>query len=239
MGTTTRETGAPVYISGASSEVMGSAVVNTVHQEQVVAGSVSQNVVEIPTVQEVVQVQEIPEVQTVERIEEVKKYHKDSGKKVTETSLLTAIEHANAYLANNERLPDHWDREILFNMGGDSSTEGSSEDEEAGQLSDGDDAQSPEKKDHLVAELYKHMDDRGTPINRTPYIDHKEVDLYMLFRLVQKLGGSQRVTNNNQWRLVAKRLGFETNWCVNQVRVHYKRYLQSFEELYKTLGCTL
>merc|ERR1719389_1553881 len=69
--TTTRETGAPVYISGASSEVMGSAVVNTVHQEQVVAGSVSQNVVEIPTVQEVVQVQEIPEVQTVERIEEV------------------------------------------------------------------------------------------------------------------------------------------------------------------------
>merc|ERR1719476_939793 len=47
--TTTRETGAPVYISGASSEVMGSAVVNTVHQEQVVAGSVSQNVVEIPT----------------------------------------------------------------------------------------------------------------------------------------------------------------------------------------------
>ena len=170
---------------------------------------------------------------------ECKKYHKDSGKKVTETSLLTAIEHANAYLANNERLPDHWDREILFNMGGDSSTEGSSEDEEAGQLSDGDDAQSPEEKDHLVAELYKHMDDRGTPINRTPYIDHKEVDLYMLFRLVQKLGGSQRVTNNNQWRLVAKRLGFETNWCVNQVRVHYKRYLQSFEELYKTLGCTL
>lgn len=170
---------------------------------------------------------------------ECKKFHKDSGKKVTETSLLTAIELANVYLANNERLPDHWDREILFAMGGDSSTEGSSEDEEAGQLSDGDDAQSPEEKDHLVAELYKHMDDRGTPINRTPYIDHKEVDLYMLFRLVQKLGGNQRVTNNNQWRMVAKRLGFETNWCVNQVRVHYKRYLQSFEELYKTLGCTL
>merc|ERR1719232_21548 len=69
--TTTRETGAPVYVSGAATEVMGSAVVNTVHKEQVVAGSVSQNVVEIPTVQEVVQVQEIPEVQTVERVEEI------------------------------------------------------------------------------------------------------------------------------------------------------------------------
>ena len=169
---------------------------------------------------------------------ECKRFHKDSGKKVTEASLLTAIEHANAYLANNDRLPDHWDREILFDMRDDSSTEGSSEDEEVGQLSDDEDMQSPEEKDHLVAELYKHMDDRGTPINRTPCIGNHEVDLYLLFRLVQKLGGAQRVTNNNQWRSVAKRLGFETNWCVNQVRVCYKRYLQSFEELYKTLGCT-
>ena len=69
--TTTREVGAPVYVSGQASEVMGSPVINTVRQEQVVAGSVSQNVVEIPTVQEVVQVQEIPELQTVERIEEI------------------------------------------------------------------------------------------------------------------------------------------------------------------------
>ena len=170
---------------------------------------------------------------------ECKKFHKDSGKKVTEQSLLTAIELANAYLADNEKLPDHWDRENLFNMRDDSSTEGSSDDEEASQLSDDEEVQSPEEKDHLVAELYKHMDDRGTPINRTPCIGNQEVDLYTLFRLVQKLGGTQRVTNNNQWRSVAKRLGFETNWCVNQVRVCYKRYLQSFEELYKQLGCTL
>merc|ERR1711874_252630 len=46
-------------------------------------------------------------------------------------------------------------------------------------------------------------------------------------------------TNNNQWRTVAKKLGFETNWCVNQVRVCYKRYLHSFEELYRTLRCTM
>ena len=65
------------------------------------------------------------------------------------------------------------------------------------------------------------------------------MDLYKLFRFVQKLGGTQRVTNNNQWRIVAKKLGFETNWCVNQVKVIYRRYLHSFEELYRTLGCTL
>jgi len=169
---------------------------------------------------------------------ECKKFHKDVGKTVTEPALSKAVQHALAYLDNNENLPVHWDREILFDMRDDSSTEGSSDDEEI-LLSDDEDVQSPEEKDHLVAELYKHMEDKGTPINKTPSIGDKDVDLYKLFRLVQKLRGQQQVTNNNQWRTVAKKLGFETNWCVNQVRVCYKRYLHSFEELYRTLRCTM
>jgi len=169
---------------------------------------------------------------------ECKKFHKDTGKGVTEAALSKAVQHALAYLDNNENLPVHWDREILFDMRDDSSTEGSSDDEEL-LLSDDEDVQSPEEKDHLVAELYKHMEDKGTPINKTPSIGDKDIDLYKLFRLVQKLRGQQQVTNNNQWRTVAKKLGFETNWCVNQVRVCYKRYLHSFEELYRTLRCTL
>jgi len=169
---------------------------------------------------------------------ECKKFHKDLGKGVTEAALSKAVDHALAYQDNNENLPVHWDREILFDMRDDSSSEGSSDDEDL-LVSDEEDVQSPEEKDHLVAELYKHMDDRGTPINKTPSIGDQDIDLYKLFRLVQKLGGQQRVTNNNHWRTVAKKLGFETNWCVNQVRVCYKRYLHSFEELYRTLGCTL
>eukprot|EP00090_Calanus_glacialis_P010468 TRINITY_DN18857_c0_g1_i1.p1 TRINITY_DN18857_c0_g1~~TRINITY_DN18857_c0_g1_i1.p1 ORF type:complete len:1601 (-),score=506.46 TRINITY_DN18857_c0_g1_i1:766-5568(-) len=169
---------------------------------------------------------------------ECKKFHKDIGKGVTEAALSKAVDHALAYLDNNENLPVHWDREILFDMRDDSSTEGSSDEEEL-LLSDDEDVQSPEEKDHLVAELYKHMEDKGTPINKTPSIGDQDIDLYKLFRLVQKLRGQQQVTNNNQWRTVAKKLGFETNWCVNQVRVCYKRYLHSFEELYRTLRCTL
>ncbi len=68
-----------------------------------------------------------------------------------------------------------------------------------------------------MAELYKHMEDRGAPINRTPMIDGREVDLYRLFRIVYKLGGQSRVTNKNMWQQVAKKLGFETAWCINQV----------------------
>ena len=169
---------------------------------------------------------------------ECKKFHKDLKKGVSDQSMLKAIEHAEAYLHDRETLPVHWDKDILFDMRDESTTEGESEDEEL-LLSDDEDAQSPEEKDHLVAELYKHMDDRGSPINKTPTIGEHEVDLYKLFKFVQKLCGYQRVTNNNQWRIVAKKLGFETNWCINQVKVIYKRYLLSFEELYRTLGCTL
>jgi len=67
--TSMRETGASVSVSGAATEVVGSAVANTVQKDQVVAGSVSRYLVEIPTVQAVMQVQEIPGIQTVERVE--------------------------------------------------------------------------------------------------------------------------------------------------------------------------
>ena len=169
---------------------------------------------------------------------ECKKFHKDLGRGVSDDAMIKALKHAQAYINNNETLPVHWDKEILLEMREESTTEGESEDDEL-ILSDEDELQSPEEKDHLVAELYKHMDERGTPINKNPCIGDQDVDLFKLFRFVQKLGGQQRVTNNNQWRVVAKKLGFETNWCVNQVRVCYKRYLQSFEELNRTLGCTL
>ena len=52
------------------------------------------------------------------------------------------------YLERDE-LPPHWDREILFNMGEESTTE-SSESEE---IDDDDDDESPEDKDHLVRKI--------------------------------------------------------------------------------------
>lgn len=40
-----------------------------------------------------------------------------------------------------------------------------------------------EEKDHFVAQLYKFMDDRGTPINKGPTIGTRDVDLYKLFKV--------------------------------------------------------
>lgn len=97
-----------------------------------------------------------------------------------------------------------------------------------------------EEKDHFVAQLYKFMDDRGTPLNKSPMIANRDVDLYRLFRVVQKLGGYNRVTNQTKWRSVTIRLGYPHNHATyNSVKQAYKKFLFSFEEFYRKLGCTM
>ena len=53
------------------------------------------------------------------------------------------------------------------------SSESASERSEDGDEDDDseEDEQTTEEKDHLVAELYKHMEDKGSPINHTPAIN--------------------------------------------------------------------
>ena len=52
------------------------------------------------------------------------------------------------------------------------SSESASERSEDGEDEDSEeDEQTTEEKDHLVAELYKHMEDKGSPINHTPAIN--------------------------------------------------------------------
>lgn len=99
-----------------------------------------------------------------------------------------------------------------------------------------------EEKDHFVAQLYKFMDDRGTPINNCPMIGTEDIDLYRLFRAVYKLGGYNRVTNQNQWKLITRRLSFTTQNLPsthNLVKQAYKKFLHSFEDFYRKLGCTM
>ena len=101
------------------------------------------------------------------------------------------------YLDKNE-LPAHWDREALFDLDDSSSIN------ESKRGSDGESSEeeTPEEKDHFVAQLYKFMDDNGTPINKAPTINGRDLDLYRLFRTVQKMGGFNRVTNQNCWKAV-------------------------------------
>ncbi|XP_061721406.1 AT-rich interactive domain-containing protein 4B-like [Cydia pomonella] len=137
------------------------------------------------------------------------------------------VEAALQFL-NNGTLPPHWDRAALFN-------------EPRNTSDDSSDDEPREEKDHFVAQLYKFMDDRGTPLNRNPTIANRDIDLYRLFRVVQKLGGYNRVTNQNQWKTIADKMGFHpvTTSITNLCKQAYKKFLHSFEDFYRKLGVTL
>lgn len=145
-----------------------------------------------------------------------------------------AVQAALEYL-HNDCLPPHWDREVLFGLGNSSSDFYNEFDSESS------DDEPTEEKDHFVAQLYKYMDDRGTPLNKVPSIINKDVDLYRLYRAVQKLGGYNRVTSQNQWKQIAIRLGFvpTTTSIQNLVKQAYKKFLLPFEEFDRKLGCTM
>ena len=79
----------------------------------------------------------------------------------------------------------------------------------------------------FVAQLYKFMDERGTPINKAPLVGSRDLNLYRLFRVVHKLGGYNRVTNQMKWRLVYSKMGLPNNaTAANQIKTAYKRYMQ-------------
>lgn len=101
-------------------------------------------------------------------------FTRETGIKVDNPTLKQAVEKALAFLDRSD-LPPHWDREQLFGNEMPSDTEASD--------TDSTDDEPREEKDHFVAQLYKFMDDRGTPINRGPVISSRDVDLYKLFKV--------------------------------------------------------
>uniref|UniRef100_A0A1I8PW71 ARID domain-containing protein n=1 Tax=Stomoxys calcitrans TaxID=35570 RepID=A0A1I8PW71_STOCA len=145
-----------------------------------------------------------------------------------------AVQAALEYL-DSDVLPPHWERDALFAL----SNSSSDNDDEID--SDSSDDEPREEKDRFVAQLYKYMDDRGTPLNKVPSIQNKDVDLYRLFRAVQKRGGYNRVTSQNQWKSIALRLGFApvTVSITNLVKQAFKKFLQPYGEFNRKLGCSM
>ncbi|KAH8266395.1 hypothetical protein KR038_006318, partial [Drosophila bunnanda] len=145
-----------------------------------------------------------------------------------------AVQAALEFL-DSSILPPHWDRDSLFGLSNLSS------DDEGEIDSDSSDDEPHEEKDRFVAQLYKYMDDRGTPLNKVPSIQSRDVDLYRLFRAVQKRGGYNRVTTQNQWKLIAVRLGFTpcTVSVMNLVKQAYKKFLQPYGDFHRKLGCSM
>jgi hypothetical protein len=80
----TKEVGQAVYITGPTNEVDAGPQITQVRQEQLVAGEVQQQIVEIPTIQVIEQFQDVPEVQVVEKHVEVIQVQQETVEQIVE-----------------------------------------------------------------------------------------------------------------------------------------------------------
>ncbi|KAK7505528.1 hypothetical protein BaRGS_00003273 [Batillaria attramentaria] len=161
---------------------------------------------------------------------DLKDFSREIAIKSEDKNMKAAFEKALLYYDSHE-LPPNWKREELLGPDDDS-------DEEEDDTSDDD--EPCEEKDRFVAQLYKFMDDRGTPINKGPCVGNKDLNLYRLFRVVQNIGGYNRVTNQMKWRLVYSKMGLPpSNTASHQIKNAYKKYLHAFEDFYRKLGSTM
>jgi len=79
--------------------------------------------------------------------------------------------------------------------------------------------------------LYTFMNDRGSPIEKIPIFDHKELDLYQLYKGVISRGGLERVIEHKLWRQITNELSVdpERTDAGFRLRIHYLKYLYPYE----------
>lgn len=108
----------------------------------------------------------------------------------------------------------------------DDNDHGRDDDNESDTSSSSDDYPT-EEKDRFVAQLYKFMDERGTPMNKIPTINKIDLDLHKFFMVVKKFGGYNRVCKQRIWIDIYKKLGLPLTNASNVVNLKsaYERLL--------------
>ncbi|XP_046872431.1 AT-rich interactive domain-containing protein 5A isoform X2 [Hypomesus transpacificus] len=92
---------------------------------------------------------------------------------------------------------------------------------------------SPGKTDErsFIASLNCFMKDRGTPIERIPHLGFKQINLWRIYKAVEKLGGYDSVTARRLWKSVYDELGGSpgSTSAATCTRRHYERLVLPFE----------
>ncbi|XP_015672408.2 AT-rich interactive domain-containing protein 4B [Protobothrops mucrosquamatus] len=135
----------------------------------------------------------------------------------------------------NRTVPSNWKTELKEES---SSSEAEEEDEDEKEKEDNSSEEEeeiepfPEERDNFLQQLYKFMEDRGTPINKRPVLGYRNLNLFKLFRLVHKLGGFDNIESGAVWKQVYQDLGIPVlnSAAGYNVKCAYKKYLYGFEE---------
>ncbi|XP_004690786.1 PREDICTED: AT-rich interactive domain-containing protein 4B [Condylura cristata] len=138
----------------------------------------------------------------------------------------------------SKTIPANWKTELKEDS---SSSEAEEEEEEEDDEKEKEDNSSeeeeeiepfPEERENFLQQLYKFMEDRGTPINKRPVLGYRNLNLFKLFRLVHKLGGFDNIESGAVWKQVYQDLGIPVlnSAAGYNVKCAYKKYLYGFEE---------
>ncbi|KAK7152684.1 hypothetical protein R3I93_010794 [Phoxinus phoxinus] len=159
-----------------------------------------------------------------------------------EYSLKKGFEAAQLFLQARQ-VPDSWKvdlSEILESSSSDEDDgdrdgegkEGEEEEQKKPEPEEPDDEADPEERDHFLQQLYKFMEDRGTPINKPPVLGYKDLNLFKLFRLVYIHGGCDNIESGSIWKQIYMDLGIPVlnSAASYNVKTAYRKYLYGFEE---------
>ncbi|XP_063773637.1 AT-rich interactive domain-containing protein 4B isoform X2 [Pseudophryne corroboree] len=149
--------------------------------------------------------------------------------------LKPVFDHAMEFI-RTKTIPANWKAELK-----EESSSCETEDEEEETKDDPEDNSSddedelepfPGESENFLQQLYKFMEDRGTPINKRPVLGYRNLNLFKLFRLVHKLGGFNNIESGAVWKQVYQDLGIPVlnSAAGYNVKCAYKKYLYGFEE---------
>ncbi|NXH16179.1 ARI4A protein, partial [Bucco capensis] len=159
----------------------------------------------------------------------------------SESSPKKGLQEASTFLST-KGVPRHWKMDISEIL------ESSSSDEEEGAAAETDEEEEkreekteevppeeeldPEERDNFLQQLYKFMEDRGTPINKPPVLGYKDLNLFKLFRLVYQQGGCDNIESGAVWKQIYMDLGIPilNSAASYNVKTAYRKYLYGFEE---------
>ncbi|XP_069888783.1 AT-rich interactive domain-containing protein 4A isoform X2 [Dipodomys merriami] len=159
----------------------------------------------------------------------------------SELSTKPGLQKASVFL-KTRIVPDNWKMDINEIL------ESSSSDDEDGPAEENDEEKEkeakkeeeevleeeldPEERDNFLQQLYKFMEDRGTPINKPPVLGYKDLNLFKLFRLVYHQGGCNNIDSGAVWKQIYMDLGIPilNSAASYNVKTAYRKYLYGFEE---------
>ncbi|XP_006900774.1 PREDICTED: AT-rich interactive domain-containing protein 5A [Elephantulus edwardii] len=86
-------------------------------------------------------------------------------------------------------------------------------------------AQEQEEEQAFLVSLYKFMKERHTPIERVPHLGFKQINLWKIYKAVEKLGAYELVTGRHLWKNVYDELGGSpgSTSAATCTRRHYER----------------